>query len=159
MPNHERRKPAADAPDWTALGAELPRIEARMIHDENTELYGAGFYAEALRRLFDGTAFTVCRRGDFVPYDEHMRTLEINRRQDRANGERAEAALRELRGRYQADLARERADLGRKLRNTAETVTSRLRREGVLLVADWLDPRPREDAEEAATAAGEEEHG
>jgi hypothetical protein len=145
----------ADGPDWAALGAELPRIEARMIHDENTELRGSAFYAEVLRRLFDETAFTVRREGDFVPWDEHIRILEMNRRQDRENGERAEAALRELRERYQADLARERADLGRKLRNSAGQVESRYRREGVLLAAGWLDPQPCQVGEGAATAAGE----
>ena len=118
-----------------------------MIHDESTGLYGAAFHAEALRRLLDGTTFTVRRRGDFVPQDEHVRVLEANRSVDRANGERAEAELRVLRERYQADLARERADLGRKLRNSAAQVVSKYRREGVLIAADWLD---REGAQEQA---------
>lgn len=125
----------ADGIDWAKAGEQFSRIQSDLMHGEGSELRGAEFYGEVLRRLF-------ARIGpNWVTYEDHMRTLELNRRQDRANGERAEATLKHFTEEYQRKLADARAVMADAIRTRCNEVTvpSRYRREGVLLAAEWLD--------------------
>ena len=123
--------------DWADLGRKLDAIQARMIHEEHSPLRGAGFTGEALRRLLEHPG---C---GFVTRDEHERVLEANRFTDRANGERAQAQLRQEREEHARRLADARHVLADAIRARVNerTIPSALRREGALLAADWLDPQ------------------
>jgi hypothetical protein len=125
----------ADTIDWRPAARRLAEIQADMIHREHTELCGDDFYAEALRRLFHRIGH------GFVTEEEHMRVLEANRFVDRANGERAQATLREKTAEFERKLADARRVLADAIRRRVNerTVPSAYRREGVLLAADWLD--------------------
>ena len=122
------------SPDWLLLGARLAKIEAQMIHAENSPLCGGAFYGEALRRLLDNPG------SGFVAEAQHRNVLEANRYVDRANGERAEAALREARERHAAKLGTIRADIASALRARADLAGGKYRAEGVRIAADWIDP-------------------
>lgn len=131
------------AVDWLALGRKLGEIESGMIHGDNSDLHGDEFRAEALRRLLEN-------RPGWITLEEHYRVLDLNRRQDRANGEAAKATLARLSAEYERkmrDSAREYAEAIR-YRATESEVPSRYRREGVLLAAEWLDPRKGDAGDE-----------
>ena len=88
-----------------------------------------------------------------------MRTLEINRSVDRANGERAQELLKHERAGYARKLADARGVLARAIRERCNerTVPSRYRREGVLIAAEWLDPQPGAAAPTSASREGAEQ--
>jgi hypothetical protein len=120
--------------DWAAAGRTFIEMEARLVR-EASDLHGAEFYAEALRRLW-------ARIGHgWVPQAEMMRILDMNRAVDRASGERAQATLAHFTAEYERKMADSAHQYAAALRARCNerTVTSRLRREGVLLAADWLD--------------------
>jgi hypothetical protein len=126
--------------DWADAGRQLGAIMAGMMHGEGTDLHGAEFYGEALRRLF-------ARIGHQWVTEAHMmRVLAMNRAQDRANGEAAQATLRHYTGEYERKLADAAGVLAGAIRARCDerTVPSRYRREGVLLAADWLAPADRQ---------------
>lgn len=125
-----------DGIDWADAGAKLNDIQARMFHEEHSDLTGAAFTGESLRRLFERIGH------NWVPLDEHTRVLEANRSVDRANGEQAQKTLKHWTAEYErkmADSARLYAEAIRAWA-TEHRIPSRYRREGVLLAADWLDP-------------------
>jgi hypothetical protein len=128
---------AADAPhdiDWASLGAKLSSIQADMIHAEDTKLYGADFYGEALRRLLDGLIGGPYPR--YIARDEHDRLV------DRYVAEHWEAEVAKVRAEYAQLLADAYRTAGRALRRRAHNAPGRYRQEGVLLAASWLDPDP-----------------
>jgi hypothetical protein len=120
--------------DWTALAYKLGRLQIAM-RDEGCELQAEAFLGESLRQLLEGPG------SGFVTWDDHMRTLDMNRKVDRANEERT---LRQL-DRERAEYARKMTDSARvyavAIRTRAEReISSRYRREGALIAARWLDP-------------------
>jgi len=120
---------------WVKLGRVLNRVQADMIHSENSPLSGDEFAGESLRRVLD-------RPGSgFVTSEYLTRVLDANRHVDRANGEHAEALLKREREEYARKLADIRAVLARSIRARVNEVSipSRYRREGALIVADWLE--------------------
>src|ERR1700729_1420475 len=84
---------------WVKLGRDLNRVQADMIHAENSPLSGDEFAGESLRRVIDGPG------SEFVTREYLSRVLDANRHVDRANGEAAQAQLRREREEYAAKLA------------------------------------------------------
>lgn len=118
--------------DWADAGRKFSQITADMYR---SDLHGSDYYAEVLRRLWEQIGH------QFVPLPEHMRVLEMNRSVDRANGEQAQRSLAQHVTEYERKM-RESAHVyaeALRARCNERTVPSRLRREGVLLAADWLD--------------------
>jgi PAS domain-containing protein len=120
--------------DWTALAHKLGKIGLSLRAD-GCELQAEAFLGESLRILLESPG------SGFVPWDEHMRVLEMNRTADRANGERAQELLRHERAEYARKLADARQLMAEAIRaNVNERVIpSAYRRQGALMVAGWLD--------------------
>lgn len=124
--------------DWKIAGTAFRRIEAAMIHDENTDLHGDDFYAEALRRLAESGALPVQVRE--VRTDDHSGCHAALASAERASWEQYE--------KFSATMITAAASYAEalRLRCTPDRVPSRLRREGVLLAASWLDGGRDDDA-------------
>lgn len=125
----------ADSIDWTKAGETFSRIQSDLMHGEGSELRGAEFYGEALRRLF-------ARIGhNWVTSEESQRAIHMSTSISRSNAEQAKAALHHFTEEYQRKLADARAVMADAIRTRCNEVTvpSRYRREGVLLAAEWLD--------------------
>jgi hypothetical protein len=121
-------------PDWIALARKLDKIQATMLHGERSDLHGLAFTAESLRRLLEGAG------SGFIPLDEHMRVLEMNRSVDRGNGEQAQKTLEHLRAEYDRKMTASARVYAEAIRHRAEReIPSRYRREGALIAASWLD--------------------
>ena len=120
--------------DWTALAHKLGRLQLAM-RDEGCELQAEAFLGESLRRLLEAPG------SGFVTWDEHLHALDVNRKVDRANGERAQELLRHEREEYAATMTGSARAYAAAIRARCNEVTvpSRYRREGVLLAAGWLD--------------------
>ena len=119
--------------DWTKLAYKLGRLQLAM-RDEGCKLQSEEFLGESLRRLLDVPG------SGFVTWDDHMRTLDLNRKQDRANGERAHELLKYERDKYARTMADSAHGFAKAIRARAEhEIPSRYRREGALIAAGWLD--------------------
>lgn len=130
----------SEAATWTSLAYKLGRIQLAM-RDGGCELQAEEFLGESLRQLLTGAG------SGFVSWDEHMLTLDMNRKVDRANAEQAQKTADFNRADYVRKLADARhiiADAIR-VRVNEVTVPAKLRREGVLLAAEWIDPAPQKD--------------
>lgn len=125
-----------DHTDWVALGRRLQNIQNTLVHHESTPRYGVDYYAEALRRLLTDPG---C---GWISSVEHQWLLDLHTQVDRRNAQEANRRAREARARYATASRKIRAALAGWLRRVTNerTVPARYRREGVLLVADWLDP-------------------
>lgn len=126
---------ADDGIDWEHAARAFTQITADMMHQEGTRLCGDAFYAEALKRLSD-------RLGEVWVTRKYMtRVLEMNRDQDRANGERAEAALKHWAADYQRRMRDTGRELGAWLRGPVQMAAAKgvLRKEGVALAASMLE--------------------
>lgn len=139
--------------DWLRLAHQLQAEIAKLIHGENQpQLSGDEFYAEALRRAMSFSPNNVEGQRQ-LPYgtvgfpglttqDEADYLRDSHTIIDRLNAERAReevAAMRIEVRRVYRDAAR---DLAKYVRDgcNERTVTAKLRREGVMLAADWIDP-------------------
>jgi hypothetical protein len=138
--------------DWTALANDLQTHMTTLAHHE-AGWYGTELYAEALRRTFgydarDGggrklpydtvaasTGLTTAAEADYVR-DSHTIV-------DRAGRETAEKALAEARAQFLAGMREAGQRLADHIRDRCDErrVPMRLRREGAMLAADWIDPR------------------
>ncbi|WBB78576.1 hypothetical protein O7606_20460 [Micromonospora sp. WMMD882] len=130
--------PDGEDTNWSALGRRFQEIQATMIHgDGEPALGGDAFYGEALRRLLTrGDSGWITRAAhDQLIQAHHVfsgSALEIARRQ-----------ARQARARYAVSARGIRAELAAWLREAGSNervVSSRYRRDGVLLAADWIDP-------------------
>jgi hypothetical protein len=118
--------------DWAEMGRKLNSIQAAMIHDEQSELCGAEFTGEALRRMAEQTGHGLAVPAPDPAQQSHAgchAALASVERSQREQYEKLTAALRDARHVAASEI-----------RRNAHTVPSRLRREGVLLAAIWLDP-------------------
>jgi hypothetical protein len=139
--------------DWLQLAKRLQSEVVKLVHGEGQpQLYGDEFYAEALRRAL-GFSSNDTEGQRKLPYEtisfpglttqgqaDHLR--EGCTVIDRLNAERAKEQVAEMRAevrRVYRDAAR---DLAKHIRAgcNERTVTAKLRREGVMLAANWIDP-------------------
>src|SRR5258708_26757290 len=137
---------AANTPndfDWASPGARLSSIQADMIHAEKTDLYGADFYGEALRRLLGEILGGAYPR--FIARDEHDRLVSSAVAAHRSAAEHWEAEVSKVRADWAQRLADAYRTAGRALRQRAGNAPGRYRQEGALRAASWLDPDPAED--------------
>jgi len=147
--------------DWHALADRLQTATADMVHhDTGPQRYGSDFYAEALRRVFEAHPAHEPGGRD-LPYDrvstqtgmittaEHTWLLDSHTIHNRLALESADATIRELRAEIRRVYAEARQDIAAALREwcNERSVPSRFRREGVLLAAQRLDPRPADHGE------------
>jgi hypothetical protein len=139
--------------DWLRLANRLQVEITNLIHGENQpQLSGDAFYAEALRRalMFSSNdvegqrqlPYGTVRFPGLTTQDEADYLRDSHTIIDRLNAERARekvAAMRIELKRVYRDAAR---DLAKYVRDgcNERTVTAKLRREGVMLAADWIDP-------------------
>lgn len=140
--------------DWIKLAEQMSRIQADMIHQEHSDLCGAEFYAEALRRTFGfqpphghvkhetvngSTGLTTVAYSDYLR-DSHTII-------DRLNREKAEKQIEEVRAEIQRVYLEARIDVAKAIRGRCNerSVPAKLRREGVLMAADWIDPAVPKD--------------
>ena len=140
--------------DWLKLAERMQRIQADMIHHKQTDLHGSEFYAEALRRTLgfqpphdhvqhetvaSSTGLTT------IAYADHLR--EGCTVIDRLDREAAEKQVAEMRAEVTRVYREARADAADHIRQRCNerSVPARYRREGVLLAADWIDPRVPKD--------------
>jgi hypothetical protein len=151
----DRHKPV----DWAQLAQEFQRHTADLIHREGAQLSGTEFYAEALRRTFGYATNDGADGRRELPYDtvrtstglttlaeaDHLRSACTA--VDRVNREAAERRAREAQGEARSVLreAAQRVADHIRARCNDRSVPSRLRRDGVLLAADWVDPRVPKD--------------
>lgn len=140
------------AVDWMALAQRLQREMTRLVHEETGRRYGDDLYVEALRRAFGArqvrdcpyesvdcsTGLTTVAESDYIR-DSHTIIDRLNAERAR---EEAKAAREEVRRVYREA----RRDIAQDLRGwcNERTVPARLRREGVLLAADRIDPNPQD---------------
>ncbi|WP_229705714.1 hypothetical protein [Micromonospora sonchi] len=130
----------ADGEDtnWSTLGRRFQEIQATMIHgDGEAALGGDDFYGEALRRLLT--------RGDsgWITRAAHDRFIQAHHVFSGSAVETARRQARQARTRYAVSARGIRAELAAWLREAGSNervVSSRYRRDGVLLAADWIDP-------------------
>lgn len=144
----------SDPIDWVKIATRLQRIQADMIHHEQSSLCGDEFYAEALRRTFDyQPARDGCDKEMVSPstglvtaaYSEHIRNAHTTI--DRLNRESAEQQVKEMRVEVQRVYRESATDLAKYIRGRCNEVSvpSKYRREGVELAADWIDPAVPKD--------------
>lgn len=137
------------APDWTRLADDFALNSARVLEEG---LRGPDVYVEALRRTFgarepgdDGHRFpypTVQRHTGLVTVAEADHERDACTIMDRLNAERLTAELRAAREETRRVYREARQDLAKAIRERVNdrTVPAKLRREGVLLAAEWLWP-------------------
>lgn len=134
-------------PDYVALADKLSAILSRYVHDPAGMKYrGNDLYEHALRELLSSAS------SGFITTRQATNTLNAHTVVDKGNLARAEERYGDLYQRYVAlgrDSARLAANTLRHWCNE-RTVPSRLRREGVTLAADLLDP-PKARSEEQAS--------
>ncbi len=116
--------------NWTALGELLMRIQSRLTWD-GVERTNEEERAETVRLL-------VAESRELLTEERHQHSMAgatTGLRMDRDRELEVSAALRR-------DLAEARRQHAAEIRDRCNdrTVPARLRREGVLLAADWLDP-------------------
>ena len=106
-----------------------------MIHAENSR--SAATSSRASRCAASWTT----RGQGFVTGEYHGRVVDANEHVDRANGERAEAQLKREREEYARKLADIRPVIAAAIRARVNdrSMPSKYRREGALIVADWLE--------------------
>lgn len=106
-------------------------------------------YADALREVLGSAA------SGFVPYREHVNTLNGHTVIDRLHLEQARREVAGLRAQQHLDRAAHAAELAGRLReaNHENAVPSRYRREGVELAAQWLESLARGETEYAGWAS------
>jgi hypothetical protein len=131
--------PLPPEPDFAALGTRLAAIIGEIIREPDFPR-GDDLYAVALRRLLGNGS-------GFISLREHHHTVDSHTVVDKLNVYRAVARNHELweeNRRIQADGMRA---AGRALRGWVNDVRvpSRLRREGVLIAADVLDPAEKKE--------------
>jgi hypothetical protein len=120
--------------DWTELAYKLGRLQLAMRAD-GCELQAEEFLGESLRRLLEapGSGFVTSE------YCDHV--LDMNRKVDRANGERAQETLKRESAEYARKMAASARVYAEAIRIRAQReIPSRYRREGALIAAGWLDP-------------------
>lgn len=128
-----------DATDWAGLAGEMAAIRARLVHEQQSPLHGVAFEAEALRQLLDshmGRQWLSTRA-------ETTSLVEAHTVVDRMRAESAEQDAQRARRQARETAARHRGDTAAWIRHAVNprTVPSRYRREGALMVAEWLDGR------------------
>jgi hypothetical protein len=136
-------------PDWSALAQRLQREMANLTHHDAVKRYGDDFYAEALRRTFGAREphghipyATISTATGLTTVAESDWTRESHTVVDRLNAEDARRQAKEARAEAQRVMRDAARDLAKYLRGRCNErrVPARLRREGVLLAADWIDP-------------------
>lgn len=146
--------------NWDALAQQLQRHMTDMVHHDTDRRYGDEFYAEALRRTFGYSANDGSDGRRVLPYDTVNRTTGLTTVAeadwtrdshtvvDRLARESAETQIKEMRAEVRRVYRESAADLAALIRGRCNerSVPSRLRREGVLLAADWIDPAVPKDA-------------
>lgn len=145
--------------DFVALAKRMHEERVKMIHHEGTGLHGWEFDAEVLRRALgysanDGTDGrrqvpyeTVRRSTGLITDAEHRHLLDGHTIIDRLNREAAEKRAEEARAEARATIREAAQRIADHIRGRCNerAVPAKFRREGVLLAADWVDPRVPKD--------------
>jgi hypothetical protein len=135
--------------DWAALAQRLQHEMGALVHGDEEKRYGDDFYAEALRRTFraqrlDRLAYeTVDASTGLMTVAEADHLRDSHTIIDRLNAERAREEVKAVREEIRRVYAEARRDIAQGLREwcNERTVPARLRREGVLLAVDRIDPQ------------------
>ena len=119
---------------WTKRAYRLGTI-GLALREQGCELNAEAFHGECLRLMLAEPG------SGWISLEESDRALDLNRKQDRANGERAQALLERERAEYARKLADIRAEFAAAIRARATEawIPSKYRREGALIVAEWLE--------------------
>ncbi len=145
--------------NWHAFAKRHHEIQAGMLHgingQEKSELYGADFDAEVMRRTVES----------FRPVDGSPRLISVAEADDmveraiatwKFNASQHERAAEDYKQRWisvgstaRAEAYDEMADA---LRQTAHSAKGKLRREERLLIADWLERIAERERQKASAA-------
>jgi hypothetical protein len=153
--------------NWHALAKRYHEIQAGMLHgssympgQEKSELYGADFDAEAMRRAVesfrpvDGSSRLISAASADDMVQRAVATWKFNASQHERVAEDYKARWLKAERANKAEAYQEFAD---NLRQTAHSAKGKLRHEERLAIADWLDriaERERQRSESVAATSG-----